>query len=144
MKQLLLELGAVVWPLISLFITLVGAAIVPFLAGRLIKRLGIENADKKAEVEAKLREALHQSGQNALMFALSKAGYASPLSVSNLVHNAPLDPKVKAKLDAVVQSAVKDYLIPKMPGTIKKTKASETDLEDIVISKLFGLTEKAL
>lgn len=70
----LYEVWTIVQPVVVLLVSTVGPVLVTWISARLIELLNVTNEKQRVEIEAKLREALHQSAANAIRFALSKAG----------------------------------------------------------------------
>jgi hypothetical protein len=142
MKELLLSLLPILRPLLEVFITVVAPTMVTWLAYRLVSLLKITDDKQKAEVEATLRDALHESAKNALLYAMTQFGLSGSgtnmsQSVMELSRKAGAgDAAAQVKLEGLVDMAVNNYLIPKMPETIKKLKATPEGLADIVISKV--------
>lgn len=143
MKDALITALTILRPLLEVLITTVGPIFVTWLAYRMTTMLNLKNEAQKAAVEEQTREALHRAAENALLYAMTKFGLkgADGTNLSenllDVVRKAGRNDQVaSAKLESVIDSAVNEYLIPKMPDAIRKLKASETDLADIVLSKV--------
>lgn len=143
MKEMLLSLLTILRPMLEVFISIVAPALIPWLAYRVVSLLKINDDKKKAEVEELLRNALHESARNALLYAMTQFGMHGATSTNMSQSIMELSRKAGAgeadaqvKLESLIDSAVNDYLIPKMPDTIKKLKATPEGLADIVMSKV--------
>lgn len=123
------EVWTIVQPIVVLLVSTVGPVLVTWIAARLIALLKVTDEKQRVEIEAKLREALHQSAANAVRFALAKAG---------VVH---VGGRVS---DALISEAAK-YVIEKNPEAMQKLGVGTKGLEEIILSKLPDLirqTEK--
>ncbi|MBA8799130.1 hypothetical protein FHW77_002849 [Agrobacterium sp. RC10-4-1] len=125
----LYEVWTIVQPIVVLLVSTVGPVLVTWIAARLIALLKVTDEKQRVEIEAKLREALHQSAANAIRFALSKAGLPNVGGVIN---------------DTILTEASK-YVIEKNPEALQKLGVDAKGLEEIILSKLPDLirqTEK--
>lgn len=125
----LYEVWTIVQPVIVLLVSTVGPVLVTWISARLIALLKVTDEKQRVEIEAKLREALHQSAANAIRFALSKAGLPNVGGVIN---------------DTILAEASK-YVIEKNPEAMQKLGVDAKGLEEIILSKLPDLirqTEK--
>lgn len=125
----LYEVWTIVQPVIVLLVSTVGPVLVGWISARLIALLKVTDEKQRVEIEAKLREALHQSAANAIRFALSKAGLPNAGGVIN---------------DTILAEASK-YVIEKNPEAMQKLGVDAKGLEEIILSKLPDLirqTEK--
>lgn len=125
----LYEVWIIVQPVVVLLVSTVGPVLVTWISARLIELLNVTNEKQRVEIEAKLREALHQSAANAIRFALSKAGLPNVGGVIN---------------DTILAEASK-YVIEKNPEALQKLGVDAKGLEEIILSKLPDLirqTEK--
>lgn len=125
----LYEVWTIVQPIVVLLVSTVGPVLVTWIAARLIALLKVTDEKQRVEIEAKLREALHQSAANAIRFALSKAGLPNVGGVIN---------------DTILAEASK-YVIEKNPEALEKLGVDTKGLEEIILSKLPDLirqTEK--
>lgn len=113
------DVWQIVQPIVTLFISTVGPAIVVWISARVIGLLKITDENQKLEVEAKLREALHQSALNALLYATSKYSPGSPSVLTS----------------SVVGTAM-DYVKEKNPDALKKLGVSDKALSEIIASKV--------
>lgn len=143
MKEMLLSLLTILRPLLEVFVTVVAPTLVTWLAYRLVSLLKITDDKQKAQVEATLRDALHESAKNALLYAMTQFGLRGSggtnmsESLMELTRKAGAgDAASQVKLEGLIDMAVNSYLIPKMPDTIKKLKATPEGLADIVVSKV--------
>lgn len=114
------EVWTIVQPIVVLLVSTVGPVLVTWIAARLIALLKVTDEKQRVEIEAKLREALHQSAANAVRFALAKAG---------VVH---VGGRVS---DALISEAAK-YVIEKNPEAMQKLGVGTKGLEEIILSKL--------
>ncbi|MFC3074855.1 hypothetical protein [Shinella pollutisoli] len=117
--EFLTVLWIVMQPLVTLFIGIVGPVLVTWLAMRLVALLKISDEAKRAEIEGRLREALHASAENAVAYA--RARFGGSLTA----------PPIPAALEAA-----KDYVRSKNAGTLRQLGVSEGDLSDIILSKI--------
>lgn len=120
----LVDLWEVVQPLAALFVSTVGPALVTWIAYRLVSLLQIKDENEKKALEAKTRDALHQSAMNGLKAALARAGYTQVFG--------PLPQSILA--EAI------EYVKTKNPDTIEQAGASLEDVGDIVLSKVPDLS----
>lgn len=122
----LYEVWAIVQPVVVLLVSTVGPVLVTWISARLIALLKVTDEKQRVEIEAKLREALHQSAGNALRFALSKAGLPSVGGVIN---------------DTLLAEAAK-YVNEKNPEAIQKLGVDAKALNEILLSKLPELIQQ--
>lgn len=115
------DLWTVVQPLAALLVTTVGPILVMWISARLIALLKITDQKQQVELEAKLRDALHQSAANALKYALAKAGL--PPILTGVVSSGVLG-------DAIA------YVEEKNPEALTKLGVHPDALRDIILSKL--------
>lgn len=118
------DLWNIVQPVVVLLVSTVGPVLVTWISARLISLLKVADEAKKAEVEARLRDALHQSAMNALKFAVSKAGIGAAMS------------------GPVLAEAIR-YVEEKNPETLRKLDVPTDALREIIMSKLPDLMKKA-
>ncbi|WP_107342005.1 hypothetical protein [Agrobacterium pusense] len=127
------EVWTIVQPVVVLLVSTVGPVLVTWIAARLIALLKVTDEKQRVEIEAKLREALHQSAANAIRFALSKAGVPhGVIRIGGAIN------------DAVLAEAAK-YVAEKNPEALQKLGVDSKGLEEIILSKLPDLlrqTEK--
>lgn len=127
------EVWTIVQPIVVLLVSTVGPVLVTWIAARLIALLKVTDEKQRVEIEAKLREALHQSAANAIRFALSKAGVPhGVIRIGGAIN------------DAVLAEAAK-YVAEKNPEALQKLGVDAKGLEEIILSKLPDLirqTEK--
>lgn len=123
----LYEVWTIVQPVIVLLVSTVGPVLVTWISARLIALLKVTDEKQRVEIEAKLREALHQSAANAIRFALSKAGLPNVGGVIN---------------DTILAEASK-YVIEKNPEALQKLGVDTKGLEEIILSKLPDLIQQA-
>ena len=143
MNQTLTTALSILQPLIEIIISIVGPVIVVWLSTRLANLLRVQDEQKKLEIETTLRDALHKAAENALKFAMTKYGMTGIVPTSNMSQSitqlaleATRDNMAANKFNAIIETAVQEYLIPKMPETIDRLKATELDLANIVSSKV--------
>lgn len=120
------DLWVIVQPIVVLFFSTVGPVLVTWIAARVISLLKVADQAKQAEIEARLREALHQSAMNALKFAITKSGISTYPSTM-----AP----------TVISDAIR-YVEEKNPDTLKKLDVPTDALREIILSKLPDLVGK--
>ena len=114
------EVWTIVQPIVVLLVSTVGPILATWIAARLIALLKVADEKQRVEIEAKLRDALHQSAANAIRFALSKAGLPNVGGVIN---------------DTILAEASK-YVIEKNPEALEKLGVDGKGLEEIILSKL--------
>lgn len=116
----LYEVWTIVQPIAVLFVSTVGPLLVTWISARLIALLKVTDEKQRAEIEAKMRDALHQSAMNAIRFAFTKAGMPSVAGQMN---------------DTVLNEAVA-YVTDKNPDALKKLGVNNKALRDILLSKI--------
>jgi hypothetical protein len=125
------EVWTIVQPVVVLLVSTVGPVLVTWIAARLIALLKVTDEKQRVEIEAKLREALHQSAANAIRFALSKAGVPhGVIRIGGAIN------------DAVLAEAAK-YVAEKNPEALQKLGVDAKGLEEIILSKLPDLIRQA-
>lgn len=124
----LYEVWTIVQPIAVLFVSTVGPVLVTWISARLIALLKVTDEKQRTEIEAKLRDALHQSAMNAIRYAFTKAGMphiAGHVSESTLndaiVYVTEKNPEALQKL-GVDRSALKDILLSKIPEVLQASK----------------------
>lgn len=110
-------------PLISFLVMTVGPPLVAFLAYKINTFLNIKGEAEKAEFEAKLAAAIHQSAANGLRYAANRLGAGALLGPSGKLTDA-----------ALTQAMI--YVNQKNPESLKKLGVSERDLIDIITTKV--------
>lgn len=127
------EVWTIVQPVVVLLVSTVGPILATWIAARLIAFIKVADEKQRVEIEAKLREALHQSAANAIRFALSKAGVPhGVIRIGGAIN------------DAILAEAAK-YVAEKNPEALQKLGVDAKGLEEIILSKLPDLlrqTEK--
>lgn len=118
------DLWSIVQPVVVLLVSTVGPVLVTWISARLISWLKVSDDAKKAEVQARLREALHQSAMNALKYALAKSG-AGPAVIGS----------------TLISEAVR-YVEEKNPEALSKLNVSGEGLREIIMSKIPDLPDK--
>lgn len=118
------EVWTIVQPIVVLLVSTVGPVLVTWIAARLIAFIKVADEKQRVEIEAKLREALHQSAANAIRFALSRAGVPHGVIQIGGVIN-----------DTILAEASK-YVIEKNPEALEKLGVDGKGLEEIILSKL--------
>lgn len=132
----LYEVWTIVQPVVVLLVSTVGPVLVTWISARLIALLKVTDEKQRVEIEAKLRDALHQSAGNALRYALSKAGVPhGVIQIGGDVNGAVLaeaakyvvekNPEALQKL-GVDAKALNDILLSKLPELIQQTKGTST------------------
>lgn len=120
------EAWTVVQPIVVLLVSTVGPVLVTWIAARLIALLKVTDEKQRVEIEAKLRDALHQSAFNAIRFAMSKAGLPN---VGGVIH------------DTILAEA-RNYVVEKNPEALQKLGVDAKALEEIILSKLPELIQQ--
>lgn len=124
------EVWTIVQPVVVLLVSTVGPVLVTWIAARLIALLKVTDEKQRVEIEAKLRDALHQSAGNALRYALSKAGVPHRvIQIGGTVNGAVLDEAAK-------------YVAEKNPEALQKLGVDAKGLNDILLSKLPELIQQ--
>lgn len=118
MREILLEILSVVRPLIELLVMVLGPVFVTWLAAKLAATLKITDEKAKADLEAKLRDALHQSAENGLRLALQKFGGRKAVSMDTIV------------------TLAKEYVRQNTPETLAGLGVSDDMLDSILVAKL--------
>lgn len=114
------EAWTIVQPVVVLLVSTVGPVLVTWIAARLIALLKVTDEKQRVEIEAKLRDALHQSAANALRFALSKAGL----------------PNVGGVISDTLLAEAAKYVVEKNPEALQKLGVDAKALDEIILSKL--------
>jgi hypothetical protein len=117
--NLIADLWAIVFPVVSLLVATIGPILVGWLAKRLSDRLTLLDDNSRKEFEARVRDALHHAALNALKFALTKTGL----------------PVAEITKPAVIAEAV-DYIRSKSPDTAKEAGLNNEGLREIILSKV--------
>ena len=120
------EVWTIVQPVVVLLVSTVGPVLATWIATKLISLLNVTNEKQRVEIEAKLREALHQSAANALRFALSKAGL----------------PNVGGVISDTLLAEARKYVVEKNPEALQKLGVDAKGLEEIILSKLPDLLKQ--
>jgi hypothetical protein len=120
------EAWTVVQPVVVLLVSTVGPVLVTWIAARLIALLKVTDEKQRVEIEAKLRDALHQSAANALRFALSKAGL----------------PNVGGVISDTLLAEAAKYVVEKNPEALQKLGVDAKSLDEIILSKLPELIQQ--
>lgn len=120
------DLWSIVQPVVVLLVSTVGPVLVTWISARLISLLKVSDDAKRAEVEARLRDALHQSAMNALKYALAKSGATPSLIGSTLISEAVR------------------YVEDKNPEALDKLNVSSDGLREIIMSKVPDLSKGSL
>lgn len=116
---ILVELWAIIQPLVVLFVSTVGPALITWLSLRLVALLKITDENAKKELEAKIRAALHEAALNGLKLAMTRAGLPSGAIPGG----------------SVITEAV-EYIRKLSPETAVKAGVDDYDLAEIVLSKV--------
>ena len=115
--SVLQDLWGIVSPLVMLLVSIVGPALVAWVAVRLVAVLNVNDEKAKKDIEAKVRDALHLAALNGLKFAMTKVGLPSGSLPSQQEIN-----------DAMA------YVRSKNPDA--SADIDDNDLEEIVMSKV--------
>ncbi len=119
-SSILFDVWTIVQPLIVLVGSIVGPAFATWISLRIVSVLKLTDEKRKLEIEAQLRDALHQSAANALKFALAKAritAIAPGLLTASMVADAAA------------------YVAEKNPDAISRLNVNGDALRDIILSK---------
>jgi len=116
----LYDVWNIVQPVVVLFVSTVGPVLVTWISARLIALLKVTDEKQRADIEAKLRQALHQSAANAMSYAAHKIG------VSLF--------RIPVSEDLLRQAAA--YVTEKNPEALEKLGVSQQALRDILLSKV--------
>jgi len=122
------ELLSVFKPIIELLVLTVGPVLVGAVSAKLIQTLNIQDAAKKTELDANLRDALHKSAENAIKFALARLGLSTAIVSSGVVN------------PAVIREAI-NYVVEKNPDALKGLEVSDDSLTDILMTKAVKLND---
>jgi Mn2+/Fe2+ NRAMP family transporter len=120
------DIWSIIQPLVVLLASTVGPVLVTWIAARLISLLKIADEKQKLEIEAKLRQALHDSATNALKFAMARSGISGGV-IGNLAG--------ATVTSAVLHEATK-YVERKNPDALQKLGVTPDALQDILMSKV--------
>lgn len=120
-QSIINDIWQIVQPLVVLFVSIVGPVLVTWISSRVLAVLKVQDEKQKLEIEAKLREALHQSALNALKYAVTKTGV--PLGVIGGAGGVTID-------------AAADYVRQKNPEALAKLGVSSDALKEIIMSKV--------
>lgn len=126
------ELWAVVQPLVVLLGSIVGPVLATWISARLISLLKLADEKQQLEIQAKLRQALHDSAANALEFALARSGISG---------GAFANVTASAVTSTMLREATK-YVEEKNPEALQKLGVTSKALQDIIISKVPDLLGK--
>ena len=114
-------LWTILQPVVMLAVGTLAPIVVGWLAYQLSKLLNVQDENKRKELEAKIRDALHASALNAMKFAMTKWKFV-PVAGETV----PRD---------IIDEAI-DYIRTKNPDTAKQAGVDNHDLEQIVLSKV--------
>lgn len=123
------EVWQIVQPIVVLVVSIVGPAFAAWISARLLSLLKVTDENQRLALEAKLRDALHQSAANALKFALTKAGVSA--AVPTVISTAVLNDAVR-------------YVQEKNPDALAKLGVGTDALLDIIQSKVPDLASAAI
>lgn len=118
------DIWQIVQPVVVMFLSTVVPAFGIWLAAQVSSLLKITDEKRKLEVEAQLRNALHESAINALKYALNKVG----------------SPSISGQLSQEVIETAIGYVRDKNPETLEKLGVREGSLEQIILSKVQDVT----
>ena len=126
------DLWSIVQPLVVLLCSIVGPVLVTWISARLISLLKVADEKQQLDIQAKLRQALHDSAANALKFALARSGIAGG-SIASVT--------ASAITSAMLRDATK-YVEEKNPEALQKLGVTPNALQDIIMSKVADLLPK--
>lgn len=118
------DLWSIVQPVVVLLVSTVGPVLVTWISARIISFLKVSDQAKQAEIEAHLRDALHQSAMNALKYAMAKTNIAPSMIGATVISEAvkyveDKNPEALAKLN-VHGDALRDIIMSKVPDLMSK------------------------
>lgn len=127
--SLLADIWSVVSPLVVMAVSTIGPVLIGWLAWKLASLLNIQDAAKRQEIEARLRDALHKAAEAGAKVAAVRLGLPT---TGNLSASSP-----------VVQAAV-EYVTTHNPETLEAFGLGDGDdtLAEIVLSKFHDLIAK--
>lgn len=128
-NQTLMNIIGVTRPLIELVVSIAGPVIVTWLSLKLATVLNIKADKDKTDLESSLRDALHASATNAITYASKQLG----VDLSADKTTAGWQPSVTTA--QVIQTAA-DYVKDKNPETLTKLNVSDSQLKDILLTKV--------
>lgn len=114
------EVWTIVQPIVVLAVTTISPFVVTWITYQVSRLLRIEDEKKKLEVEAQLRNALHDAAINALKFAATKFNTVS----------------LSGPMSRQIMDAAKAYVMEKNPETLAKLGVDQKNLEQIIMSKM--------
>lgn len=125
-SSILYDVWSIVQPLVVLLVSTVGPVLVTWLAARLLALMKISDEKQRLEIEAKLRDALHQSAANALKFAMAKTGVPAGAIGGAVMAEAmryveEKNPEALSKLD-VHPDALRDIILSKVPDIVRSSR----------------------
>ena len=113
-------------PLVVLLGSIVGPVLVTWISARLISLLKVADEKQQLDIQAKLRQALHDSAANALKFALARSGISGG-AIASVTGSAVTS--------AMLHEATK-YVEEKNPEALQKLGVTPNALQDIIMSKV--------
>lgn len=120
------DLWAIVQPLVVLLGSIVGPVLITWISARLISLLKVADEKQQLDIQAKLRQALHDSAANALKFAIARSG---------ITGSAIASVTASAVTSAMLRDATK-YVEKKNPEALQKLGVTPDALQDIIMSKV--------
>jgi len=122
------DLAAIIWAFMSPILLSLGSILGPiiavWLAAKVTSLMNISDANKRKELEEKLRDALHQSALNGLKYAAAKyAGRLHGFGFLDLVQPEIL-------------STATEYIRNKNPDATDAFNLSDRDLHEIIMTKI--------
>ena len=129
MNDFLRSIWPVIEPLVMTLLTIVGPALVTWLSVRIVGLLKIKEDTQKAEVEQKMRDALHLSAENAIKLIIGQA-------LSSGVTSSPLEAIKNLSRDEGALNKVINYVQDKNPDAVKTFELTGKGILDIAISKI--------
>lgn len=124
MNQTVVEILGIFRPILELIVGILAPILITVISGAVIRHLKIQDEKQKLLIESQLRDALHKSAANAVIYAAQKWGYDWK-QVSG-------DQGIQRK----VVSEAMNYVLDKNPDTMRKLGVSGEALRDILLSKL--------
>ncbi|MBD8665308.1 hypothetical protein IFT59_18875 [Rhizobium sp. CFBP 8752] len=126
------DLWAIVQPLVVLLGSIVGPVLITWISARLISLLRVADEKQQLDIQAKLRQALHDSAANALKFAIARSG---------ITGGAIASVTASAVTSAMLRDATK-YVEEKNPEALQRLGVTPDALQDIIMSKVADLLPK--
>lgn len=122
------ELWTILQPIVLLLVSTVGPILVTWIATRLAAVLQITEDDKRVALEKQLRDALHQSAENAIKLIIGKAVASGSDTIAGSLSGIANDSRA---LNQIV-----NYVKTKNPDAVATLGVDEKAILDIALSKI--------